>query len=156
MEMYHFVTEWFFQAPIKRVWEEITDIESWPTWWQDFKNATIRGSESTLELGSVADCVVRGALPYTLRFSVQVTGFQPPNLLEIKSSGDLVGGGKWVLQRQNGGTASTFYWDAGITIAILDLLGKLPFAKAMMEKNHNDMMANGYEVLKSSLEGQGG
>ena len=66
MEMYHFVTKWFFQAPIKSVWEEIADIESWPTWWQDIKNATIRGSESTLELGSVADCVVRGVLPSAL------------------------------------------------------------------------------------------
>ncbi len=31
MEMYHFVTNWFFQAPIKGVWEELMDLKSWPT-----------------------------------------------------------------------------------------------------------------------------
>ena len=153
MEMYHFVTTWSFQAPTERVWEEIIDVESWPAWWQSFKKATIRGPEPKLQLGSVADCEVRAGLPYTLRLSMEVTTLQPPGLMELKSSGDLLGGGKWVLERQADETATTFYWDVGITRPFLNFLGKLPLARAMLEKNHNNVMDNGYRVLKSRLQG---
>jgi len=73
--------------------------------------------------------------------------------MDLKSSGDLLGGGQWVLERQTNGTAVTFYWDVGMTNSFLNLLGKLPFVKAMMEKSHNDVMDNGYRVLKPRLEG---
>jgi uncharacterized protein YndB with AHSA1/START domain len=153
MEMYHFVTKWFFQAPLERVWEEIIDVESWPDWWQDFKKAKIRGLEPRLELASVVDCEVRGALPYTLRFLLEVTTFQPPNLVEFKSSGDLAGSGKFVLESQAGGTACTYYWDVGTTHWLFNLLGKLSFVRAMMERNHNQVMDKGYRALKARLEG---
>ena len=152
MEMYHFVTNWFFQTPIESVWEELIDLKSWPAWWQDFKSVSIRDPEPMAHLCSVADCEVRGALPYTLRFSIQVTTFQPPTIMEFKSSGDLDGGGKWVLESQESGTAVTYYWDVGTTNLIFNLLAKLPFVRAMMEKNHDDVMANGYQALKSRLE----
>jgi uncharacterized protein YndB with AHSA1/START domain len=152
MEMYHFVTKWFFKAPIERVWEEIIDWESYPNWWQSVKNARIRGSEHNLQLGSVIDCEVRGSRLYTLRFWAEVTALQPPNLQEIKSSGDLMGGGKWLLESQDGDTATTFYWDVGTTNPIMNLAGKLPFVKTWMQNNHDKVMANGYKVLKAKLE----
>ena len=153
MEMYHFVTKWFFQAPIERVWEEIIDVETWPTWWQSIKKAKIRGAERKPQLGSVVDCEVMGSRLYTLRFWFEVATLQPPKIMEIKASGDLLGSGKWLLERQADGTAVTFYWDVGMTNPIMNLLGKLPFIKAWMENNHNKVMANGYRVLKQKLEG---
>jgi uncharacterized protein YndB with AHSA1/START domain len=153
MEIYHFVTKWFFQAPPERVWEESANMESYPSWWKDLKKAEIRGPESQLQLGSFVDCEVRGALPYSLRFTIEVTTYQPPNLIELKSSGDLVGTGRWVLESKDDGTASTFYWDVGTTNRILNLLGKLPFLRKMLEKNHDDVMAKGYKVVKSKIEG---
>jgi len=151
--MYHFVTKWFFRAPFERVWEAAKDVKAYSTWWQGMKRPTIRGLEPKLQLGSVVDCEVKGSLPYTLRFSIEVTAFKSPNMMEIKSSGDLVGGGKWVLEAQAGGTASTFYWDVGTTNPILNILGKIPFVRAMLEKNHDGVMDKGYRVLKSRLEG---
>ena len=153
MEMYHFVTRWFFQVPVERLWEEYKDIESWPGWFQSLKGVSIQSPELPVGLGTVADCVVKGFLPYTLRFQIEVTTFEPPSLVEVRSSGALVGGGKLVLEPQAGGTAVAFHWDVGTTNPILNLLGKLPFAKAMMERNHNHVMANGYRVLKARLEG---
>ena len=152
MEMYHFVTRWFFRAPVEKVWEEAASMEAYPEWWQSLKKARMRGPGSRLQLGSIVDCEVRGALPYELRFTAEVTAFQPPRLMEIRSSGDLVGSGKWVLETQDEGTMSTFYWDVGTTNAVLNLLGKLPFVRAMLERNHNDVMAKGYEVVKSRVE----
>lgn len=153
METYHFVTKWFFQTPMERVWEEIIDVEAYPKWWVSFKKSKIRGTERKAQLGSVIDCEVKGSALYTMRFSLETTTFQPPKLMGLKSSGDLVGGGKWVLERQDNGTAVTFYWDVGVTNPIMNILGKLPFVKAWMQNNHDKVMANGYQVLKSKLEG---
>ncbi|UCC60820.1 MAG: SRPBCC family protein [Dehalococcoidia bacterium] len=153
MEMYHFVTNWFFSAPKERVWEETANMESYPSWWKDLRKAEIRGPESRMQLGSVIDCEVRGALPYSLRFTVEVTTYEPPDLMVIKSSGDLVGEGRWILESRDDWTASTFYWDVGTTNRVLNLLGKLPFLRKMLEKNHDDVMAKGYEIVKARIEG---
>ena len=153
MEMYHFVTKWFFQVPIERVWEETANIEAYPSWWKNLKKAKLRGTESRLQFGSVADCEVKGALPFSLRFTVEVTTFQPSHLVEIKSTGDLVGTGKWILESKDNGTQSTFYWDVGTTLPILNLLARIPFVRPILEKSHDDVMAKGYEVVKARIEG---
>jgi len=153
MEMYHFVTEWFFRVPVERVWEETSNIEAYPDWWKDLKKAKMRGPESKLQLGSVADCEVKGALPFRLRFTVEVTRFEPPHLLEIKSTGGLVGTGRWTLAPKDNGALSTFYWDVGTSNPILNLLAKIPFAKPILEKSHDDVMAKGHRVVKARIEG---
>jgi hypothetical protein len=152
MEMYYFVTDWFFQAPIERVWEALIDIRAWPTWWQGWKKATIRGPEPVLQSDSAMDGNVRAGLPYTLSFSFEVINFQPPNLMRLRSSGDLVGDWRWVLESKAGGTAVTAYWDCGTAKPIFNLLVKLPFVKAMLERNHDDLMSIDYRALKSKLE----
>lgn len=152
MEMYHFVTEWLFKVPVERVWEETSNIEAYPTWWKNLKKAKLHGPESKLQLGSIADCEVKGALPFSLRFTVEVTAFEPPHLVEIKSTGDLVGTGKWILESQGNGTQSMFYWDVGTRNPILNILAKIPFVKPILEKSHDDVMAKGYEVVKTRIE----
>jgi hypothetical protein len=51
MEMYHFVTEWFFRVPIEKVWNEIDDWESWSTWWQDCAGSPERWNSGHMPLG---------------------------------------------------------------------------------------------------------
>lgn len=92
-------------------------------------------------------------MPYTLRLSLEVTALQPPDLMRMRSSGDLVGDWRWVLETQAGGTAVTAYWDCGTAKPIFNLLGKLPFVKATLVRNHDDLMTVGYRALKSRLEG---
>jgi uncharacterized protein YndB with AHSA1/START domain len=153
MEMYHFVTKWSFRAPIERVWDETADIEAYPRWWQNLKKAKIRGPESRLQLGSVVDCEVKGALPFSLRFTAEVTEFEPPRRAVITSTGDLVGTGRWTLDPTDDGTLSTFYWDVGTTSAVLNLFARIPFVRPFLEKSHNDVMARGYEIVRARLEG---
>ena len=152
MKPYHFVTNWFFRAPIERVWEEIVDTPSWPSWWPCWKKAVSHGSAPQAGLGAVVDHEVRGNLPYSLRFRTVVTGFRPPHLLEVTSSGDLVGTGTFVLEARDNGTAVTYYWDVGTSNPLLNLLGTLPFARAMMEKNHDVVMEEGCRGLKTRVE----
>ena len=154
MEMYHFVTEWFFEAPIEAVWQEIRDVETWPTWWIDWKKAVVRNrtaAEAGDGVGVIIDCEVRGALPYSLHFSTKTTVLEPPYLSEYTSSGDLIGGGKWELKEAEGGTAVTYHWHVGMSNPIFNFFGKLPFTKNMMGKNHNEVMDRGYNGIKARL-----
>jgi len=151
MEMYHFITTWFFQTPIEKVWNEVIDVEAYPTWWPGIRRAMIQGPESRIQVSSIVDYELKGSLPNVLQFSTKITGLQPPNIIELKSLGDLVGEGRGVLESQSDGTIVSFHWDVGMSNPFLNLIGKLPFVKTMLEKSHNDMMAKGYQALKTRL-----
>jgi hypothetical protein len=152
METYHFVTNWYFKAPVESVWDELADVKSWPSWWPSWRKAEFHGSESKVQLGTITDNEVKGELPYSLRFINEVTLLQTPYLMENKSSGDLVGKGKIVLEQQDDGTAVTIYWDVATSNPIFNLLGKLPFVRAMIERNHDYVMDDGFRGLKQRLE----
>lgn len=146
MEMYHLTTRWFFHAPIERVWEElITNDEQW-------KKAAARGNE-IIGVGTIVDNEVKGELPYSLRFTTEITRHEPPFLCEVTSSGDLVGTGKWVLEARDDGTAATFYWDVGLGNPFLNLLSKVPFIKEAMIQNHDEVMEEDYRHTRATLEG---
>lgn len=152
MEMYHFVTHWTFHAPIDLVWQEINDIEKWPLWWHSYKQAMIRGEQKSSGVGTIVDNRVKGTLPYSLAYATQITRWEPPMLLELISTGDLIGNGKFVLEPRGDGTAVTFYWDVGTSNAVFNLLAKLPFVRRIMEKNHGVVMDDGYRGLRARVE----
>jgi uncharacterized protein YndB with AHSA1/START domain len=150
--MYHFVTHWFFEAPIERVWNELEDLEAWPSWWSSYRKAKKITPEPRLQVGSRAECEVKGKLPYTLSFTTEVASLQAPTLMEVKSSKGIEGTGKFVLEQKDNGTAVTYYWDVRAANPILDSLGNLSFLRKQMEENHNYVMEVGYRGLKQRLE----
>lgn len=152
MEIYHLVTKWYFMAPVESVWEELADAKSWPGWWPSWRKVRFHGSESKMQLGTIAYNEVKGQLPYSLRFNNEVTLVQEPYLMENKSSGDLVGKGKTVLEQQDDGTVVTIYWDVATSNPVFNFLGRLPFVRAMIEKNHDYVMDDGFRGLKQRLE----
>jgi hypothetical protein len=152
MQMYHFVSKWVFNAPIEKLWSAIIDLNAWPRWSKGFKCVMIRGQEPLAQFGTIADCAVKGSLPYTLRFTLKVSVFQPPKLLEVTSMGDLVGNGTLMLAPRDKGTAVTYNWDVGTTNPILNLAGKLPFVRKLLEKNHDEVMENAFLSLKDIVE----
>lgn len=152
MQMYDFVTEWEFAAPIEAVWQELADFRAFPRWWPDWRKLELRDGESEPGVGSVFDCEVRGSLPYSLRYSLEITRQDPPFLNEHASTGDLVGHGKWVLRENEKGTVVQHHWHVGTSNPFLNALSYLPFVKSMMAQNHSEVMARGYQGLKARLE----
>lgn len=144
-EMYHFTTRWFFRAPAERVWEEEVATDEW-------KQAAAR-SNGTVGVGTLVENEVKGDLPYTLRFTTEVTRYEPPFIAEVKSTGDLVGTGKWILEPRDGGTAVTFYWDVGMSNPFFNLLSKIPAVKDAMSQNHDEVMQEIYRATRAKLEG---
>lgn len=156
MVTYHFESQWHFNVPVKRVQEELENISNWPTWSSEIRSATIRSKGGELGIGSLADMEVKGPLPFTLKFTLEVTDYRPPASIAFTSRGHLIGGGQLVLTPSNDGTDVTFYWQVAMQNPVFNFLAKLGPFKAIMEKNHNWVMAKIYAGLNQRLRDEDG
>ena len=147
---YHFVTDWRFNAPLERVWSVVLDIERYPEWWKNFRRVEIiRGDGRSV--GSQIACEVRGSLPYSLRYTLDVLESQAYRRILLASSGDLVGTGRWEFTRLDSTAQAVYYWDVGTTNPVLNVIA--PLARGLLERNHQVVMANGYAGLRPHIEG---
>lgn len=149
-EPYHFVTTWQFHAPVERVWSVVLDIEKYPGWWMNFRRVKVTRGDGK-SVGSVIGCEVRGSLPYSLRYSLEVLESEQYRHILLRSTGDLVGTGRWQFDETEPGlTRATYYWDVATTNPILNLIA--PLAKSALARNHEQVMANGYAALRPHVE----
>ncbi|TMD42292.1 MAG: polyketide cyclase [Chloroflexi bacterium] len=148
-EPYHFVTDWHFAAPPERVWSVVLDIERYPGWWKNFRRVElIRGDGKSI--GSAIACEVRGSLPYSLKYTLEVMEATEYQHLLLRSTGDLIGSGRWEFSPIESGTRAVYHWDVATTNPILNLVA--PLAKGLLARNHQQVMANGYAALKPHVE----
>jgi hypothetical protein len=135
-----------------RVWKVVMDLQRYPAIWKDFPSVRlIRGDGRSP--GSAFACETRGSLPYSLRYVLEVVRFDEPRSALLRSSGDLVGTGRWEFSEpEPGSTLATYYWDVSLTRPILNLVASL--ARSFLERNHTAVMARGYRALKPLAEGE--
>ena len=151
MELYHFETSWTIPVGVEPLWHAIIDAESWPTWTPSFRRVTILGDESVLRLGSRMECEVKGALPFTLRFSCRVSEQVTGHSLGLIAWGDVRGTGRWVLEPRHDGTTATYFWDVGLTNPLLDRLGRTRATRSLMSWNHDRVMEQAGQGLALRL-----
>jgi Polyketide cyclase / dehydrase and lipid transport len=150
-ETYHFVTDWRFQAPLQKVWSVVLDIESYPGWWKNFRRIKITRGDGK-SVGSVIECEVRGSLPYSLKYALEVKAADENRHILLQSTGDLVGTGRWDFSEVDPSTVkAVYYWDVATTNLILNLVA--PLARGALARNHERVMANGYAALRPHVEG---
>ena len=151
-EAYHFVTEWRFHAPVARTWSVVLDIRRYPDWWKNFRRVRLVQGDGQ-SIGSIVWCEVRGSLPYSLKYSLEVLEAQEHRHLLLRSTGDLIGTGRWAFRAVDGATEAVYYWDVSTTNPILNLVA--PLAKSLLARNHQQVMANGYAALRPHVEASG-
>lgn len=150
-EPYHFKTEWEFDAAVTRTWSVVLDLRRYPERWKNFRRVTVVQGDGE-SLGSKAECVVRGSLPYSLRYTMEVIDVRRHQSMDLSSTGDLVGTGRWeFLELAAGRCQVTYYWDVSTTNPILNLVS--PLARRFLAQNHEQVMANGYAALRPHVEG---
>lgn len=151
-EPYHFVTDWRFEAPVARVWSVVLDIGRYPGWWKNFRRVKVTRGDGK-SVGSVIECEVRGSLPYSLTYSLEVLESEQYRHILLRSSGDLIGMGRWKFEETEPGlTQAVYYWDVATTNPILNVIA--PLAKGALARNHEQVMANGYAALRPHVEAQ--
>src|SRR5690348_1747819 len=93
MARYSFATRWRVAAPAGKVWDALQCLSEW---WPGM--ATPRHLTPGRDgVGARYERVTRGKLPYSLRYVITVTRFDPPRECAYDSEGDLVGRGRYVL-----------------------------------------------------------
>jgi uncharacterized protein YndB with AHSA1/START domain len=152
MSNYRFLTHWRFEASSQRVWEVLTDMEKLPLWWESFEKAIPRNPDRQAEPGGIMDCVVRGSRFYALRFSLEIVEWNAPVCLKLRAKGDLEGIGEWRLSERNGATEVDYLWEVRLTRPLLAWLGRWRPVRRYLENNHERVMRQGDERLKTLMK----
>ncbi|MDQ6884691.1 MAG: SRPBCC family protein [Candidatus Dormibacteraeota bacterium] len=147
---YHFKTEWEFNADLPRAWSVVLDLQQYPARWRNFRRVRLLQGDGQ-SVGSRFECVVRGSLPYSLRYTMEVMAVDRHRSINLRSSGDLVGTGRWEFAEAASRVCrATYFWDVATTSPILNLVAL--FARPLLTKNHDQVMANGYRALRALIE----
>ena len=149
MADYSFLTTWYFNAPISRVWEEICDTSRWPSWWKGVVDVTKLEEGDASGIGHARRFIWRGALPYHLTFDMKATRIEAPYVLEGVARGELDGIGTWTLKEEQGGTCVEYVWRVKTMKPWMRLLS--PIARPMFRWNHDVVMRWGEEGLRARL-----
>lgn len=152
MAEYRFVTRWFIPAKPGRVWDALNATDRYHEWWPNFVGYRSL-TPGVTGVGARAERVVRGALPYRLRYTTTTTLMYAPREVAYDADGDLVGRGRFILAPRNGGTEVTFHWDVRTTGRAMNLLA--PLLRPLFAWNHNRVMARGERGLRCLLAGTG-
>ena len=149
MASYKFVTEWRFDAPIAKVWDEISHPERWPEWWKAVESVVTLKTGDADGIGVVRHYTWRGALPYRLKFDMRTTLIEKPVRLEGEATGELHGRGRWTLSPESQSTFVRYDWEVDATKSWMRVLS--PLARPLFEWNHDTVMRWGFDGLKRRL-----
>src|SRR6185295_6572753 len=149
MAHYEFLTSWYFDAPIERVFGVLNDSAAFPEWWSGVTAVEVLEAGGADGVGELARYSWRSVLPYTLHFDSRVTRVEPPYLIEGHATGDVDGVGVWRLFAGAGGTAVLYSWRVSTTKAWINLCG--PLARPAFRWNHDRVMHQGGVGLAKRL-----
>jgi hypothetical protein len=150
MANYRFVTRWRVTAPAAKVWDALQCLSDW---WPGM-TVTRYLTPARDGVGARYERLTRGKLPYSLRYTITVTRFDPPREMTYDSEGDLAGRGGYVLTEAGDTTEVVFTWDVQTTGRSMNLLA--PLLKPLFAWNHNYVMAAGKAGLARYLRKQAG
>ena len=89
---YRFVEEWSIPFPPEAVWDVMADARLLPLWWKGvyLKSEPLDGYDRP-RVGAAVRAQARGFLPYRLNFTIEATELERPNIIAVKTVGDLTG-----------------------------------------------------------------
>jgi uncharacterized protein YndB with AHSA1/START domain len=149
MSRYALVTEWHLDAPIRRVWDALYDVQSWPKWWPYVKSVMTVAEGDATGVGAVRRYTWGSRLPYSLSFDMRSTVVQVPLVLAGEAMGELTGTGRWTLREQQTTTRVRYDWTVMTTRAWMNVLA--PILAPVFRWNHGQVMAAGGRGLAKYL-----
>jgi uncharacterized protein YndB with AHSA1/START domain len=149
MADYSFFSVWEIRAPIEDVWQMISHSTGYPEWFPYVAEAKLLTEGDENGVGTVAEVHWTSALPYSLVFVTRTVRAERPHLIELTSTGDLEGTGRWELSMDGDVTMVGYQWNVHTTKRWMDLLA--PVARPAFGWNHAVIMRAGGEGLAARL-----
>jgi hypothetical protein len=144
---YVFRSRWEVPALQRDVYDALSKVEGYPTWWRQFR-----------VVNKVADgtywMVVRSFLPYRITYTLTTQKTDPARgVLQASVDGDIVGGIRWDIHPSPSGAVVYFEERVETTLDLLNVLA--PAARWAFTWNHTTMMREGLIGLRAYLAGAG-
>ena len=150
LHRYRFVTRWLLPAKVSEVFETLEDAVGLARWWPSvYLEAREVAPPGPNGLGRRVEFVTRGWLPYTLRWSLEVTESDRPHGFAFDAHGDFEGRGEWRFEPEGAWVAAAFDWRIEAKKPLLRALA--PVFRPLLEANHRWAMRRGEESLRLEL-----
>lgn len=146
---YVFREHWIIPASRDRVYAVLSDAKLLPEWWRGVYLESIPLDGSEVRVGARSKAVVRGALPYRLRYVVEATELVESEIVEVTAHGDFEGRWRAVLSDVADGTRVDIDWRVTVHKPIIRYLS--PLLKPLFAWNHNWAKARGEAGLTAYL-----
>jgi hypothetical protein len=152
MHRYVLSSRWRLQATdTERVWQLLTDVESWPRWWRYVRRARVLSLGRADHVGDVAEFDWASALWYGMRLRVTTTLAQRAQQLEGRADGDLHGHGTWLIETDAPDAVRvTYRWDVTLHRPWMRRLAFL--LRPLFEWNHFVVMRAGARGMARQLD----
>ena len=121
------------------LWAALTDTERFPAWWPWLRTFDTQG----IVPGAVAQCAIRGPLPYTLVFDVHIEAVEVGREVATRVSGDLEGPARL---RVSDDGAARWTWDVALRMPVLSAASFV--ARPLLVWAHDRVVSNGVEQFR--------
>jgi hypothetical protein len=147
---YHFITEWRVKATCREVSDILEDASSLCKWWPSvYLDVVIRKPGDHNGVGKIVDLYTKGWLPYTIRWSFEVTESQKEKGFSLRAFGDLAGTGKWTFVQERETCIVTYDWNIAAEKPLFKYFSSI--LKPVFARNHYWAMKRGEESLSLEL-----
>lgn len=149
---YHFITKWRIEGTLEEINTILNNALDLPRWWPSVYLAvkiTRPGDPDNGGVGQVVDLHTKGWLPYTLKWSFEVTESRSPYGFTIVAQGDFVGRGIWTFEQEGNFVNIIYDWKISAEKPLLRNLSWL--FKPIFSANHKWAMRQGEESLKQEI-----
>lgn len=148
---YHFLSEYTLTSDREAIWAALTAVATWPEWWRALKRIdVVKEATSDDGVGAVYRNHVRAPTGYGFVYSTEIADVDRPSRIDVISSGDIVGRGRFLLSDSaSGGTDVSFAWLVETPKWWMNLVA--PLARPAFTWNHDKLMTDfGHGLAKAS------
>jgi hypothetical protein len=145
MEPFCFDRSWFFPLSASDFWSVVSQVEDFPRWWGWLRSLEADG----LVEGGHANFVVQSALPFQLRFSVDVDHVDPPREARVLVDGDLRGPARLEVTPLDDGCSARLWWELEPQAPLLRTMASL--SRPLMAWSHDQIVRLGVAQFRRQV-----
>jgi uncharacterized protein YndB with AHSA1/START domain len=144
-EPFRFDRSWRFPLTRDDLWDEISRVEQFPRWWGWLRSFSADG----LIPGGHAEFVVQSALPYQLRFTVDLLDIEEGRRIEAEVGGDLQGPAQLEVEDADEGCDVRLAWQLVPHDRLLKTMSQV--SRPLMAWSHDQVVRLGVREFQRQI-----